>query len=365
MKILRQLQFAIQDFVEHIKWIGIICIGLSITMVSLSFCLNLLLGYEMQRIPALIEYNKNDLVKITMIDSHQSIQDEEKVVAYLLSFVESHSDTTMVSFQMTNTTLSENDKFIVGLGKFEDFYSINCERDGICLTMFGDKRQLSNPNLDITYVQKPLEYISTMGRVLVVLMHDTVITGSIEEIEKIRGTSFKASELLGNFIFVNEDQTEIDTFINELNSISPSVVVFADDLNMQLKENVFGQSFTQLIIFSLIMFLMLMGIYIGMLKIVGFINDKNIKSYTIHHLAGAHISELYFRALFLNLLIIIFASLGGAAVLCVIAGGNQLINYIVYQSIIYCVLFPIIPLLKMKRFKVYDNLRGDFDEREN
>lgn len=353
-------KLALVDFWNNLLLLSVLCSGLALIMFGLSFSLNLILNYEMNRIPALNKYTDNNLVKITVDDTNY-IEDNIRTKDYILRFISENEDIVMASVEGFDIINSYTGYAVIGIGKFNEFYGIIDKGiNKLNYTYFGSNDKNLGTQTQYNFIESSLPYISTSGRYLVVLLNEMVITGNIQLLLDNGIDGVSSVDLMKNFIFINANQATIDQFINEINSIDDSFYVFQEDLNKSLIAEV-NKGLLKLTTLTAITLMMLVILLISIIKITCYICDKNIKMYTINLLFGTQLKYIGYRIFFLEMIIISISTILALLVIFFL-NGNSLIKYVLIQSVVYLIIFPIYPILRLKRLELYDNLRGEFNE---
>ncbi|MFV0480016.1 MAG: hypothetical protein ACK5LZ_05550 [Anaerorhabdus sp.] len=356
-KIGRQFLLAVEDFWNYKIRLCIVVVVLAVLLVASSFAMHIIVNYEASRTSAYRNYTRNNVLQQVEIHTDGNIANESEILSYLYTFTKEYQEYVLG----TVLTSIDNNNVIIGFGLFEDFYNIKYRGENpVQIISYGDPS--INNKIIGEYIEetKPIQLISTFGRVLVLPFNELVYVGKFQQLLDIGLDKVTLNNYLQNFIFVNAPQDVVDSFVDDLNSMSDGIFINIIDVNSLLEDNIHA-TWSQLLIFCIVVLIAILFLCIVTSRIVSYITDCNLKEYTLNLLYGAKLSEVILRVILLNILIVSISVLLACVTLNILQV-NQFNVFVFILAGIFIVLFSVYPVTRLLYSDVYSNLRGDFHD---
>ncbi len=359
------LQMAFGDFLGRRVLFSLIIAAFTLFIVGNSFLLRYTFEFELERREAFSVYKSNH--KFSNLEvAGNGTQINAQAQKYVLEFINENEDIIigMLQFDL-NDDYYVNDLGFIGFGKFADFYNVPYKSlDEINLVSYGVISYEEYDLVNYTHVSdKGLNAISLYGPPQVLPFSGMMVVANFETVYKQFSNQMPINSIFDGMLFVDADQYLLDEFVNTVNDLDNNFFLKVNDLSEDISREMEGD-LGSFLITILIVAIIFFGMYFLLAQLIINITEANIKEYTLNLLVGARPSDLFIRIFLLNVIIIVLASL----VACIAV---YLMNplyvvvfpYIFIQSIVYMIILPIYPMVRLMKMDLYKNMRGELSER--
>ncbi len=354
-KIVRQIKFAISDFVEYKIRLSLLSVILVAILIVSSVVLNIIVNYEMGRIPAHFKYTKNHQLTRVEVYSEGGIVNSGEIQEYIFNFIQENEDVVLASVQVDDNGML----VFIGLGIFGEFYNVPKTQGEVSRVAYG-KVDISEENKENYLIkEEPIQLISSFGRTIVIPMHTLVYIGEFNNLLELGLEQLSVEELLRNFIFVDASQDVIDNFINDINGMDNNLVLVLEDMNYELGKNL-KNSLSLLFLMGIVILIGLVFVCTVIIKMVEYITDRKIREFTINLLSGANMRELCIRICSLSA-IIVSISVIIAGITLALLQNFSISSFVLLQAVVLMMIIPMYPIKRLKKSDIYNDLRDDIN----